>query len=283
MSSSADQCLAAFRRFVGMHPRVALHDRVPQAHHACGGGCRWFEHHNIYICRQTGNIHFCGETCDRLVETHEHNVCALTGRAYALEVCYENAVAWKRDSLNRVRAPADAVKAPRTRTAKTVNSSNYTRGSDWANTMQRLSTDAHNFVTRLMQAVVLPDGRKLSDLVDTTYVTKYILSLWTQIINTELYRQKHSHKYKFVYHCAVIVYNMIDGVEIPVGNTVIPVHPAIKRHIPPVKKLPPQLKIEQSAFTANGKIFQQFLSHIYQPSSCLGTSGEARTTSRSRS
>lgn len=278
--TTAEQCLAAFRRFVGMHPRVGLHDRVPQVYHACGTGkCHWFEYQNIYICRHTGNIHFCGDMCDRLVETHEHNVCSLTGRAYPLELCHENAIAWKRDSLNRVHN-VDA--PPRTRVAKTVNTTNYTRGSDWANTMHRLSLDAHNFVTRLLQAVDLPEGRKLAELVDTTYVTQYILSLWIQIINTELYRQKHSHKYKFVYHCAVVVYNMIDGVEIPVGNTVIPVHDAIRRYIPPVKKLPPQLKIEQSAFTANGKIFQQFLSHIYQPSPCLGSSGVA-PTSRSRS
>lgn len=284
MGVSAEQCIEAFRRFVVQHRVVSALAGVPQAHHVCCGACHWFEHHNVFICRKSGNIHFCGEDCDKLVETHEHNVCALTGRTYNLELRYENAVNWKRDALNRTTVP-ETEKTPRVRIAKTVNDNNYSRGSDWANTVQRLSVDAHNFVNNLMQSVQLKDGATLATLVDTTYVTKYILSLWTQISNTELYKRTYSHKYKFLYHCAVIVYSMRDGVEVPVGNPIVPVHPAIKQHIPPVKKLSPHLKIEQSAFTANGKLFQKFLAHIYQPSPCLDgcQANPESTRSRSRS
>ena len=76
----------AFIRSVPRRPTSAPFQWQAPAHR-CEDTCDFFQYRNVNICKTTANWHYCTEqTCDRLIRTHERQVCSLSGMAYDLEL-----------------------------------------------------------------------------------------------------------------------------------------------------------------------------------------------------
>lgn len=287
MDISEDQCLTAFRFFVRLYKPIPLHDKYTfGVYHKCSASCHWVERGLIYICRHTGNIHCCGgRICEELVTTHENIVCSLTGRSFPLAVGHDpnaddmlpvgtTAVKVYRDSLSRKGQQKQPVMSRKRAASEPISPTSSTTRQHIAKSMsgEQFTVKAYNFVTTLLQSITVGNSTLLT-LVDVSYVTDYILGLWSLIVKTESYTSRNSHKYKFPYHCAAVIYSMIDGVTIEQldksFHIVIPVHDALREHLPRVRQLQqlvPSLKITQGAFTTSTGLFiTEFLREIYNP------------------
>jgi len=76
----------AFIRSVPRRPTSAPFQWQPPAHR-CEDTCDFFQYRNVNICKATANWHYCTEqSCDRMIRTHERQVCPLSGMAYDLEL-----------------------------------------------------------------------------------------------------------------------------------------------------------------------------------------------------
>lgn len=81
------EIINAYLYFIHSVPRrsAALPFNWTSEHHRCNNQCDVIVHRDVVICKQTGNWHHCTEaTCDRLITTHEHRVCELSGFTYDL-------------------------------------------------------------------------------------------------------------------------------------------------------------------------------------------------------
>lgn len=57
--------------------------------HHCSEECSFITFKDFYICKQTGNLHYCTEdTCDHMIRTPSHMVCSLSSTCYPL--CFED-------------------------------------------------------------------------------------------------------------------------------------------------------------------------------------------------
>lgn len=55
--------------------------------HLCSGSCEYLKHECVYICKLTGNVHFCTlEMCDSIIQTAEFSMCTKTHVQYPLHM-----------------------------------------------------------------------------------------------------------------------------------------------------------------------------------------------------
>ena len=61
------------------HPMVPS-DRDHTRHPCSANSCSYYTHGHIYICEQTGKVHFCGKECNAQIVERDAEVCCISGR-----------------------------------------------------------------------------------------------------------------------------------------------------------------------------------------------------------
>lgn len=264
----------------------------------CFSACSMFEPSiasNVYICKTSGRLHYCTHgSCDSLQTTSESRYCLITGTSYKLdiwvvlpthnELCdfsnqeriyktqasitkqlvHEQRV---KDELNGCvvrKAPnpkhpkrAEAVvfediKSPPTPTiiAPTVVPVVKKRVNAPVNT-ESLSCVARKFICALIPTLSSDEAGRISALC---------VHYWSQIIKTKYYA-KIRGRYKFLAHCAALIYKGMQGMKM--GNTfIVKREPSLYLLLPSSKNIE-RFGVKKNAYTTSSRHMKESLRELF--------------------
>lgn len=219
--------------------------------HKCSCNCKFFQYKTIYICQTTGDYHVCTQaTCDAKIHTDENMVCTLTGLCYPLdfqvEHGYDNAGWTKRDTLSQTPAvakmaapttPPGAVNRKRVRPSPKTSPARVPvrKFTTTDQSQHKLTGTAVTIIQQVFQNIVDNQGKSVLQSLNVQQLAEVCRQTWCDIMQTETLKQK-KFKYKEEYHCMIVLYEMVDGVQLQ-DRIIIPQNATIKRYLPPVKNI----------------------------------------------
>lgn len=207
--------------------------------HVCSASCRWLQQQDAYICRRGGHLHICDTAhCDERRDHAGDYTCQLTGKKYGkhFDLDTDERSGSHSQFIEEKIKPTKAPKPKGPRPPR-VRSKTGVKGRKIAKLTQQkqdetctLRATARNTLMTMLRGCGQAVPESLLDSFSALCVR-----LWfrVRVAAEKTYR---ALKYRFPYHCYVVMYYMQTGLD--VGD--IPILPAVDffvHHLPSMKQL----------------------------------------------
>lgn len=230
------------QRCVDSRVRFLLSDN-----HVCDASCGRIAHGDAFICKRSGNLHYCDmHRCDEwraycefgTVSAFGENRCMFTGKSYGSDFQLkkdERSGCMSQFVDEKVKATKPPkVKGPR---PKRVRSKTGVKGRKLAKQTIEKQNNQHALFSQActhLSAMLRHSGVELTECVRTRFAATCV-ALWGKVHQKaeKLYR---AIKYRFKYHCIVIMYYMQSGLAIE-GKPLLTHNDFFATHLPDMKDL----------------------------------------------
>lgn len=211
--------------------------------HVCSPSCTRAEFGDVFICRRSGNLHYCDITrCDERKGIEGVWRCVFSGRRCGSDMhlhTKERQGSMSQFSEEKIKPfkgpkPPKPPKTPRVRSRTGIKGRKLAKATrEKQENQHSLQADARKHLLFLLKKCPVPVPEALINRFCCTAVR-----LWVKCAE-KADRQYRALKYRFSYHCYVLLYYMQTGLEFEaLGLTLLPQHTFLVNHLPSMDDLP---------------------------------------------